>query len=141
MSDLISYEEKAKSNLYKFLCLSVYVLFGLFYFHWGFAIAGLVINFFIRDELRGTYFSSHSDWQRETFWITFGCLLVGYVMSATLVFIPAIQVGFIILSIWVVYRLLYGVLNLLLSKKMPYFMVQNLGYSSASNRPYDHPHF
>ena len=61
-----------------------------------------------RDEVRGTYLESHFDWQIRTFWWGF----VGVALSFLLM---AILVGFVtivIVGVWILYRLIKGLLAL-----------------------------
>jgi uncharacterized membrane protein len=72
------------------------------------ALVAIIINYIKRDEVRGTYLESHFDWQIRTFW--WG--LVGVVLSFLLM---AILVGFVtivIVGVWIVYRLVKGLLAL-----------------------------
>ncbi|QXR36895.1 hypothetical protein EGK70_005085 [Alcaligenes aquatilis] len=94
-------------NLRK-LTLINYALYILSMFGGITALVAIIINYIKRDEVRGTYLESHFDWQIRTFW--WG--LVGVVLSFLLM---AILVGFVtivIVGVWIVYRLVKGLLAL-----------------------------
>jgi uncharacterized membrane protein len=86
----------------------VYVLQALA-FLWGVtAIIGVVINYVKRDDVRGTLYESHFDWQIRTFW--FG-LLWGVIGAVLIVAV----VGFAVLFaawVWMIYRVIKGWLKL-----------------------------
>lgn len=72
------------------------------------AIAGVMINYLKRDDVRGTYLESHFNWQIRTFWWLLAGLVVGWLLSLVLV-------GFLILGllyIWYIYRIVKGWLAL-----------------------------
>lgn len=90
------------------LTLINYALYILSMFGGITALVAIIINYIKRDEVRGTYLESHFDWQIRTFW--WG--LVGVVLSFLLM---AILVGFVtivIVSVWILYRLIKGLLAL-----------------------------
>ncbi|ASC89789.1 DUF4870 family protein [Alcaligenes faecalis] len=90
------------------LTLISYALYILSMFGGITALVAIIINYIKRDEVRGTYLESHFDWQIRTFW--WG--LVGVVLSFLLM---AILVGFVtivIVSVWILYRLIKGLLAL-----------------------------
>jgi uncharacterized membrane protein len=68
------------------------------------AIAGLVINYLKRDEVKGTYLEAHFTWQIKTFWYA----LLGVILGWLLVIVV---VGFLILGavcLWYIYRIVKG---------------------------------
>lgn len=72
------------------------------------AIAGVMINYLKRGDVRGTYLESHFNWQIRTFWWLLAGLVVGWLLSLVLV-------GFLILGllyIWYIYRIVKGWLAL-----------------------------
>ena len=90
------------------LTLINYALYILSMFGGITALAAIIINYIKRDEVRGTYLESHFDWQIRTFWWGF----VGVALSFLLM---AILVGFVtivIVGVWILYRLVKGLLAL-----------------------------
>ena len=92
----------------KTLTLVVYLL-QAFSFAWGVtAVVGLIINLVKRDEVRGTVYESHFDWQIKSFWWGLFWLIAGIVLAM-------VMVGFVVLLvawIWMIYRVVKGFLKL-----------------------------
>lgn len=93
----------------KTVTMAVYILQALSFF-WGLpALVAVVINYVKRDDVRGTVYESHFDWQIGTFW--WGLLWT--VLGMILIF--AFGLGFLILGvayIWLIYRVVKGFLKL-----------------------------
>ncbi|GHC45835.1 membrane protein [Alcaligenes pakistanensis] len=88
------------------LTLITYGLYILSLFGGITALVAIIINYVKRDEVKGTYLESHFDWQIRTFW--WG--LVGVCLSFLLM---TILVGFVtiaIVGVWILYRLIKGLL-------------------------------
>ena len=92
----------------KNVAMAVYVLQALS-FLWGVtAIVGIVINYVKRDDVRGTLYESHFDWQIRSFWWGLVWGIVGFLLIWVLV-------GFFILFaawVWMIYRVVKGWLKL-----------------------------
>lgn len=86
-----------------------------FVFGWP-SIIAVVINYVKRSDAKGTYLESHFIWQIKTFWFAFFWIvlvwLIGMALSVILVGFAIWFVGFIVLSIWVCYRIVKGWLRL-----------------------------
>ncbi len=92
----------------KNVALVVYVLYALSFLYGITAIAGVVIAYIKRDDVRGTWLESHFDWQIRTFWWGLLWTVVGVVLAL-------VAVGFLILFavwIWAIYRVVKGWLRL-----------------------------
>ena len=78
-------------------------------FLWGVTgIIGIVINYVKRDDVKGTLYESHFDWQIRTFW---WWLLWSVIGVATV----WLLIGFAILFaawVWAIYRVIKGWLKL-----------------------------
>ena len=108
----MSAQELANKNLTQ-------VIYGL---HAASLIVGVtffvavVINYVKRDDVRGTWLESHFTWQIRTFWFAvLWALVIGAVtfpLWLVLIGIPMTFVGFAILGIWIIYRVLRGWLAL-----------------------------
>ena len=97
-----------ESAALKQVTMIVYVLQALS-FLWGVtAIVGVVVNYVKRDDVRGTVFASHFDWQIRTFWW-------GLVWGAVGLLLAIVLVGFVVLFaawVWMIYRVVKGWLKL-----------------------------
>ncbi len=96
---------------------------GAFLFGWP-SIIAVIINYVKRSEVRGTYLDSHFSWQIRTFW---WALVIAVVIGVVgLVLLPLLGVGlvvwwigFFILGIWAIYRIVRGWLRLKDRQPMP----------------------
>ena len=92
----------------KNITLVVYVLQALA-FLWGVtAIIGVVVNYVKRDDVQGTVYESHFQWQIRTFW--WG-LLWG-VIGALLMFVLVGFLVWFVAWVWMIYRVVKGWLKL-----------------------------
>ena len=85
-----------------YLCQALSFFFGIT------AIAGVILNYLKRNEVKGTWLESHFVWQIRTFWIS----LIASFVGCILVFI---LIGFLILAatlVWVISRVIKGYLLL-----------------------------
>lgn len=92
----------------KNVTMVVYGLQALSFLYGITAIVAIIVNYVKRDEVRGTVYESHFDWQIRTFW--WG-LVWGFVGLVTLI----VGVGFLILLaawLWMIYRVVKGWLKL-----------------------------
>lgn len=92
----------------KNVALVVYVLYALSFLYGITAIAGVVIAYIKRDDVRGTWLESHFAWQIRTFWWGLAWTVVGVMLAM-------VAVGFLILFvvwIWAIYRVVKGWLRL-----------------------------
>ena len=121
---------EGSNNSLLFITQLVYILHGLsmliglmtgatiisaFLFGWP-SIAAVVLNYVKAPDARGTFLESHFSWQTRTFW--YGMVWTLLVMIAGVVLMPFIVGpfvwlgGFVVLSIWVAYRIIFGWLRL-----------------------------
>ena len=73
------------------------------------ALIGLVINYIKRDDVAGTLYQSHFDWQIRTFWWGLLWGVLGFIL------IFAFGLGLIVLFVawvWAIYRVVKGWLKL-----------------------------
>ncbi len=84
---------------------------GAFLFGWP-SIIAVIINYVKRDEARGTWLESHFTWQIRTFWVALAWALVigavGAVLAIVLVGFAIWIVGFFVLGLWAIYRIIRG---------------------------------
>ncbi len=98
----------------KTLTFIVYALYAVSWFNGITALIAIIINYVKRDDMRGTLYESHFRWQIRTFWFA----LLWEIIGAVTVFI---LIGWVILllnAVWIVYRVVKGILNLNDNKPM-----------------------
>lgn len=97
-------------------------IIGAFLFGWP-SIAAVVLNYVMRSDARGTFVESHFSWQIRTFWFAMFFALVvagvGFILSWLLVGFAVWMVGFVVMGIWVGYRILRGWIRLSRGQTMP----------------------
>lgn len=88
---------------------------GSFLFGWP-SIIAVVINYVKRGEARGTWLESHFTWQIRTFWFAMLWAALIFAAGAPLAFIlvgfAVWAVGFFLLGVWAIYRVVRGWLAL-----------------------------
>ena len=102
-------EKSAKS-----MTTIIYALYAASFLFGISAIAAIMMNYIKRDDVAGTFLESHFRWQIRTFW--FG-LLWGVIGAIT----TLILVGWLVLfvnTLWIIYRIVKGWLNLNDNKSM-----------------------
>ncbi len=77
------------------------------------SILAVILNYVKRDDVQGTYLASHFDWQIRTFWWTLAWLIFIGLLFITIIGIPFGWVVAILIGLWVLYRMIYGVLKLM----------------------------
>jgi uncharacterized membrane protein len=84
---------------------------GSFIFGWP-SIIAVIINYVKRNDARGTWLESHFQWQITTFWIAVGVSILvgvtGAVLAIVIIGFAVWAVGFFILGVWAIYRILKG---------------------------------
>lgn len=99
----------------RLLTLVIYILYAVSWFTGLSALVAIVINYVKRDDVAGTIYESHFRWQIRTFWWSLLWAAVGFVTVYVLI-------GFLILPallIWLIYRLVKGLLYWNDRKPMP----------------------
>ena len=90
---------------------SAVTIVGAFVF--GFpSIIAVIMNYARRSEVHGTFLESHFSWQIRTFWFALFWALIILAISVPLMLIiigfATWWIGFVILGIWVIYRIIRG---------------------------------
>lgn len=83
------------------------------------SILAVVLNYAKRDAVRGTWLESHFRWQIRTFWFALLWLVLAWWMVITVIGLPVALVLFVGATLWIVYRVIRGWLNLLDRSLMP----------------------
>ena len=130
MSDLTPYNNEAPKKNLLFVTQLVYILHGLsiviglmtgatiisaFLFGWP-SIAAVILNYIMAPDARGTFLQSHFSWQIRTLWYgmiwTVLVAIVGVLLTPFVIGPFIWLIGFVVLGIWVAYRIVVGWLRL-----------------------------
>ena len=88
---------------------------GAFLFGWP-SIIAVIINYVKRGVARGTWLESHFTWQLRTFWFAMLwailIFLAGLPLTLVVVGFGVWALGFFILGIWAIYRIVKGWMRL-----------------------------
>jgi uncharacterized membrane protein len=76
------------------------------------SLIAVVINYFKREEARGTFLESHFRWQIRTFWFSLLWCIVAVMLFITILGIPFALMVLIAAGIWAIYRIARGWLAL-----------------------------
>jgi uncharacterized membrane protein len=80
------------------------------------SIIAVIMNYVRQSEARGTFLESHFSWQIRTFWFALLWVLVILALSLPLMLVLiglfTLPAGYILLGIWVIYRIVRGWLAL-----------------------------
>ncbi len=76
------------------------------------SIVAVILNYVKRAEARGTFLESHFRWQIRTFWFAVLWCLIGGILFATLIGAVVAIPLFIVVGLWVLYRVVRGWLAL-----------------------------
>ncbi len=80
------------------------------------SIIAVIMNYVRRGDARGTFLDSHFSWQIRTFWFAALWAVLIWAVSLPLMLVligfPLFFVGFGVLTIWIIYRVLRGWLAL-----------------------------
>ena len=91
------------------LVMLVYILQGLGLVTGGLTwVVGAMVNYLKLDSVRGTWLESHFRWQITSFWYA----LLWWVVGLVLWLLMLGGVAWMILTIWVIYRIVKGALRL-----------------------------
>lgn len=99
----------------KTLCTAVYALQAASFLFGITFIVAVILSYLKREDAQGTWLESHFRWQIRTFWFGLLWFVVG---ALTYVIVVGWAVLFAV-SVWVIYRILKGWLNLNDGKPMP----------------------
>lgn len=83
------------------------------------SIIAVIINYVKRRTVHGTYLESHFRWQIRTFWFALAWVLVALLFMLTFIGIFVAIVIAWAAGLWVLYRIVRGLLRLLDEKPMP----------------------
>jgi uncharacterized membrane protein len=84
---------------------------GAFLVGWPSLIA-VIINYVKRPDAAGTWLDSHFRWQIRTFWFAALWALIAIVCAVSIVGLPLALVAYVVLTLWLIYRVARGWLAL-----------------------------
>ena len=83
------------------------------------SIIAVLLNYLKRDDVQGTYLDSHFSWQIRTFWYAALWFCIAGILFITVLGIPAAIIIAVFTGMWILYRMIRGVLCLMNGKDMP----------------------
>lgn len=87
------------------------------------SIVAVVMNYMRRRDAEGTWIAPHFRWQIRTFWGAAWATLLVFILSAPLMLILVgfltLPIGIMIISVWLIYRVIRGWLALRDGRPMP----------------------
>lgn len=83
------------------------------------SIIAVILNYVERSATRGTYLESHFRWQIRTFWFALLWLLVSGLLMLTMIGIPVAFFLAAVVGLWVLYRMVRGILRVKNAEAMP----------------------
>ena len=83
------------------------------------SIIAVILNYVKRTDVRGTFLESHFRWQIRTFWFALLWVVIAAMLFITLIGIPIAWVLWVLVGLWVLYRIVRGWLTLLDGRPMP----------------------
>ena len=98
----------------KNLTTVIYALYAASFVVGVTALVAIIMNYVKRDDVAGTWLTSHYRWQIRTFWFALLWCVVGASLIPVLIGIPILAAN----GIWVVYRIVKGWLRLSENKSM-----------------------
>jgi uncharacterized membrane protein len=91
---------------------------GMFLTGWP-SIIAVIINYVKRPDARGTWLDTHFGWQIRTFWYTLLWVVIAVIAAFTVIGLPfAIGIA-VVITLWVIYRIVRGWIALASAKAMP----------------------
>jgi len=97
------------------------------------SIIAVIMNYARRAEARGTWLETHFQWQIRTFWFALlwigVTLLIGAPLTLIVIGIYVVIAGFMMVGVWVAYRVTRGWLALRERRAMPLAVSPGVGSS------------
>jgi uncharacterized membrane protein len=83
------------------------------------SIIAVILSYAKRDDAAGTYLESHFSWMITTFWYAAIAIIASGVMFMTVVLFPLAIIVIVFTGLWVLYRIVRGILNLVDAQPLP----------------------
>ncbi|MBK5915238.1 DUF4870 family protein [Rhodocyclus purpureus] len=91
--------------------LTAATVIGAFLFGWP-SIIAVIINYVKRPDVAGSWLESHFRWQIRTFWFAALWATIALVVAFTVVLLPLAMFAYLVLTLWLLYRVARGWLAL-----------------------------
>jgi len=76
------------------------------------SIVAVALNYATRHDVRGTFLETHYRWQIRTFWFAVLWCVIAAVLFMTIIGIPFAWLIFVVIGVWILYRIARGWLAL-----------------------------
>ena len=83
------------------------------------SIIGIILSYVKRRDAVDTYLESHFNWLIRTFWFALMWLLLSIIIAMTIFGVPIALLMLVFTGLWVIYRIVRGVIRLLDARPMP----------------------
>ena len=101
--------------------LGAATVIGAFLTGWP-SIIAVILNYVKRSEVRGTWLDSHFSWQIRTFWFALLLAVIVWSVSLPLMLVligfAILPLGFALIGLWLIYRIVRGWLALRAARPM-----------------------
>lgn len=77
------------------------------------SLIAVILNYAKRSDTAGTYLESHFRWQIRTFWFALLWVLFSGLLAITVIGIPVAVLLVLFIGLWVLYRIVRGLLRLM----------------------------
>jgi len=84
------------------------------------SIIAIILSYVKRADADSTYLESHFSWMITTFWYAAIAMLVSGIFFITVIGIPVAMMIVIVTGLWVLYRIIRGMLNLVDESPLPF---------------------
>ena len=91
--------------------LTAATVIGAFLFGWP-SIIAVIINYVKSPDVAGSWLESHFRWQIRTFWFAALWATIALVVAFTVVLLPLAIFAYLVLTLWLIYRVARGWLAL-----------------------------
>ena len=83
------------------------------------SIIAIILNYVFRSQVAGSYLESHFIWQIRTFWFSLLWLGIMILFAITVIGLPLAYLLAIFVGLWILYRVIRGLLTLVGARPMP----------------------
>ena len=77
------------------------------------SLIAVILNYAKRSDTRGTYLESHFSWQIRTFWYALLWVVFSGLLILTVIGLPLAILLICLIGLWVLYRIIRGLLRLM----------------------------
>ena len=77
------------------------------------SIIAVILTYIKRSDVQGTFLESHFKWTLHTFWFALLWIIIGGILFVTIIGLVLAIIIWIGAGLWVLYRIIRGLLNLI----------------------------